>query len=152
MAPVQVVNECHSHLVSPTTRQITFHHPHCADRKKPGRCTSQDATSWGHHGGQGPSPGQAAQLALECSSGKSRQADPCTIQQPPESSPAPVAHTLVPEPTLVNQPGCPGTHKTRYLLFHCPFYSWTGKEPLGASHTFISDQQGQVPGQSQETS
>lgn len=57
-----------------------------------------------------------------------------------------VAQTLVPKPKFVPQSGCQGTHEAKHLLFHCPFYSSTGKRPLGASHTFGSNQQGQCQG------
>lgn len=106
------------------------------DRRMSGRC--KDATFWRNCGQQGHQLRAASSASVEVLPSE-RANVPCPSLQSPllfhES-----CDTLVPEPTLVHQPGCPGTHKASHSLFHCPFYTLAGKEPLGASHTFSSDQ------------
>lgn len=122
--------------------------PLYGDRRKPGRC--KDAMSWGKHDQQGTSPGQPAQPVLACSSARDLTGQSMPHVQASRAfscSMNPVTPTLVPKPKFVHWPGCQGTHEARHLLFHCPFYNSTGKEPLDAVHTFGSGLQGQVPGQ-----
>lgn len=95
-------------------------------------------------------PGQPAQPVLVCSSVRDLTGQSMPRVQASRTfscSMNPVTPTLVPKPKFVHWPGCQGTHEARHPLFHCPFYSSTGKEPLGAVHTFGSGLQGQVPKQ-----
>lgn len=135
--------------MSPITRWVTFHHPHCRETERsladarmpcPGGSMTNRATN----------PGQPAQPVLECSSVRNLTGQSMPRVQASRAfscSMNPVTPTLVPKPKFLHWPGCQGTHEARHLLFHCPFYNSAGKEPLGAVHTFGSRLQGQVPGQ-----
>lgn len=142
---------CRSFLpcTSPTTRWVTFHHPHCTETEG-SLADARMSRLGGSRTNRATSPGQPAQPVLACSSARdligqfmphvqASRAFSCSMN--------PVTPTLVPKPKFVHWPGCQGTHEARHLLFHCPFYNSTGKEPLGAVHTFGSGLQGQVPGQ-----
>lgn len=85
------------------------------------------------------SPEQPAQPVLACSSVRNLTGQSMPRVQASRAFPCsmnPVTPTLVPKPKFLHWPGCQGTHEARHLLFHCPFYNSTGKEPLGVVHTF----------------
>lgn len=106
------------------------------DEKKPGTC--KDAMSWGKYDQRAISPGRPAQPVLEYSSERELTGQSMPRVPAPRAlacSMNPVTPTLVSKPKFVHQPGCQGTHEARHLLLHRPFYSSTGKGPLGASHT-----------------
>lgn len=109
-------------------------------RQKPGKCTSPDATSWEKQGQEGRQPRAAssASAGVLLSDRADRQIHGPTAYLSPEPSPVPLTLWSLRPHLFTSQAAC-------FSTVH--FTAQQEKNQLGASHTFGSDQQSQVPGQ-----